>query len=175
MESANSSVMEDEAPKDDNYAHGQSNGGPEADGSASTSPQMHIWTGSSNVEESLLPLPVWMRESSKTFHWRWVPFRIRQASRSIVRWTKGADPPQIQKITPFFPGIQQAPVKLIDENLPKPKHKALLLAFFYCCWILVFSLVLVYSNSAGTIKGFGKPTPVWCGASYWFGVVLFEG
>ena len=134
----------------------------------STSPEMH------NMEESLLPLPVWMRESSKTFHWRWVPFRIRQASRSVVRWTKGPDPPQIQKITPFFPRIQQAPVRLIDEYLPKPKYKALLLALFHCCWVLVFSLVLVYSNSAGTIKGFGKPTPVWCGASYWLGVVLFD-
>lgn len=170
MESANNSGIEDEAPKDNGHAQGQSNGGggPEAEASASTSPQMH------NMEESLLPLPVWMRESSKTFHWRWVPVRIRQASRSVVRWTKGPDPPQIQKITPFFPEIQQAPVRLIDEYLPKPKYKALLLALFYCCWVLVFSLVLVYSNSAGTIKGFGKPTPVWCGASYWLGVVLFE-
>lgn len=165
MESPNDDEIENGAPKDDNYAHWQSDGGPEA--SASSSPQMHVRTGSSSIEESLLPLPVWMRESSKTFHWRWVPFRIRQASRSIVKWTNGPDPPQPQKIKPFFPVIQEAPVKLIEKYLPKRGQKALLLAFFYCCWILIFSLVLVYSNSAGKIKGFGKPEPVWCGASYW--------
>lgn len=148
-------------------------GGLEAGTSGSSSPQMHVWSGggggggSPDTDESLLPLPVWMRESSKTFHWRWVPFRIRQASRSIVKWTKGPDPPQMQKITPFFPAVQEAPVRLIERYLPKRKHKAFLLAGFYCCWILVFSLVLVYSNSAGIIKGYGKPEPVWCGASYW--------
>ena len=156
----------DGAPKDGHVNH-QDDGGPEVGTSASTSPQMHIWTDSSNAEESLLPLPVWMRESSKSFHWRWVPFRIRQATRSIVKWTKGPDPPQMQKVTPIFPTIQEAPVRLIEKYLPKRKHKALLLAFFYISWILVFSLVLVYSNSAGNIEGYGKPAPVWCGASYW--------
>ena len=155
-----------EAPKD-GYARNLRGGGQEAESSTLTSPQMHIWTGSPNVEESLLPLPVWMRESSKTFHWSWVPFRIRQASRSIAKWTKGPDPPQIQKITPFYPAVQETPIRLIEKYLPKRQHKAFLLAFFYCSWILVFSLVLVYSNSAGTIKGYGKPEPVWCGASYW--------
>ena len=172
MESANHNhgeIMNNEAPKDNDYARHQSNGGPEtAEASASTSPRIHIGTESSHDgEEGLLPLPVWMRESSKSFHWRWVPFRIRHASRSIVKWTKGPDPPQVQKISPFFPAIQEAPAKWIDEHLPKRKHQAFLLAFFYCCWILVFSLVLVYSNSAGKIQGFGKPKPVWCGASYW--------
>lgn len=166
MQSDNNS-RPDGAPND-SHAHQQGHESPEVGTSASTSPQMHIWTGSSNnAEESLLPLPVWMRESSKSFHWRWVPFRIRQATRSIAKWTKGPDPPQVQKITPFFPNVQEAPVKLIEKYLPKRKHKALLLALFYLLWILVFSLVLVYSNSAGNIKGYGKPAPVWCGANYW--------
>lgn len=165
MEAENNSGT-DGTPKN-GYARHQSDGGPEAERSTSTSPQMHVWTGSSNAEESLVPLPVWMRESSKTYHWNWVPFRIRQASRSIAKWTKGPDPPQMQKITPYFPAIQEAPARWIQKHLPKRRHKALLLAFFYCSWILVFSLVLVYSNSAGKIEGYGKPKPVWCGASYW--------
>lgn len=166
MQSDNNS-RPDGAPKD-GHAHYEGDGGAEVGTSASASPQMHIWTESSNhAEESLLPLPVWMRESSKSFHWRWVPFRIRQATRSIVKWTKGPDPPQLQKITPFSPDIQEAPVRWIEKYLPKRKHKALLLGFFYISWILVFSLVLGYSNSAGNIKGYGKPEPVWCGASYW--------
>lgn len=138
---------------------------PEA--SASSSPQIHVRSGSPDVENGRLPLPVWMRESSKSFHWRWVPSRIRHAARLIIDWTNGPDPPQIQKITPFFPRIQEAPVKWIEKHLPRKRQKAALLAFFYFCWFLTFSLVLVRSNSAGNIKGYGKPEPIWCGANFW--------
>ncbi|KAL8922440.1 MAG: hypothetical protein Q9208_005162 [Pyrenodesmia sp. 3 TL-2023] len=57
------------------------------------------------------PLPVWLQESSKSFHWRWVPYRLRHFARAVAAWTKGPDPPQIQKITPFFPSVQEAPVR----------------------------------------------------------------
>lgn len=139
--------------------------GPEA--SASSSPQIHVRSGSPDVENNRLPQPVWMRESSKSFQWRWVPYRIRQGARSIADWTKGPDPPQIQKITPFFPLIQEAPVKWINKYLPRTAQKAALLVLFYICWILTFSLVLVHSNSAGNIKGYGKPDPIWCGENFW--------
>lgn len=140
-------------------------GGPEA--STSSSPRMHISSEAPQVEESLLPLPVWMRESSKTFHWRWVPLWLRQTGRSIVKWTKGPDPPQIQRINPLFPSIQEAPARFIDRYLPKKSHKAALLGVFYACWIVTFSLLLAYSYSAGQIKGYGKPKPVRCTASFW--------
>ena len=123
---------------------------------------------SSQVEQNgTLPLPVWLRESSKTFHWRWVPFRVRQAARAVVAWSKGPEPPQIQRITPFFPSIQEAPVKFIDKHLPKRRHKATLLAFFYFCWLLTFILVLNHSAKAGNIEGYGKPQSIWCGATFW--------
>ncbi len=163
----NQGEVENEAPKNDDYARCHSGESPQAEASAETSPHMHIYAPSSNVDESLLPLPVWMRESSKTFHWRWVPFRIRQACRSIVQWTKGPDPPKVQKITPIMPAIQEAPVQMIERYLPKQRHKALGLGCLYGCWILIFSFMLVHSNSAGKIEGYGKPEPIWCGASYW--------
>lgn len=122
---------------------------------------------SPDVENGQLPLPVWLRESSKSFHWRWVPYRIRQSARKVADWSKGPDPPQIQKISPFFPAIQEAPVKFIEKYLPRKKQKAALLAFFYLCWMLTFSLVLVHSNSAGKIRGYGKPVPIWCGENFW--------
>ena len=139
--------------------------GPEA--SANTSPHMHIRSGSANLEYGQLPLPVWYRESSSSFHWRWIPYRLRQMARSVATWTKGPDPPQIQKITPFFPKIQRSPVDLMEKYLPKKRHKAALLAFFYFGWTLTFSLVLNHSASAGNIKGYGRPESIWCGASYW--------
>ena len=142
-------------------------GGPEP--SASTSPQMHVQSGSAELGSSPLhlPLPVWLRESSKSFRWRWVPYRIRHLGRSIVHWTKDPDSPQLQKITPFFPAVQKAPLVFVQRFFPKRRHKAALLAFFYVSWIMTFSLLLAHSNAAGDIKGFGRPEPLWCGASYW--------
>lgn len=140
-------------------------GSPEAP--SSSSPQIHVQSGSPDMKNGYLPLPVWMRESSKSFHWRWVPYRVRQAARSVADWTKGPDPPQMQKITPFYPWVQEAPVKFIEKYLPTMKQKAASLALFYLCWILTFSLVLIRSKSAGNIEGYGTPDPIWCGANYW--------
>ena len=141
--------------------------GPEA--STPGSSEMDVRSGSPNTENGRIPLPVWLRESSKSFHWRWVPLPIRHAARAVVAWLKGPDPPQIQRITPFFPSIQEAPAKFIDTHFPKRSHKTGLLAFFYFCWLLTFSLVLNHSAQAGNIKGYGKPQPIWCGASFWLG------
>ncbi|KAL8820243.1 MAG: hypothetical protein Q9191_007558 [Dirinaria sp. TL-2023a] len=139
--------------------------GPEA--STASSPRMHVGDDSPVSPNGHLPLPVWLRESSNTFHWGWVPLRLRKAARSVAAWSKGPDPPQIQKIHPFFPSIQEAPVKFIDTYFPRTIYKAGLLAFFYFLWLLTFSLVLNHSARAGYIKGYGKPSPIWCGASYW--------
>jgi len=124
-------------------------------------------SSSQTEQNGSLILPVWLRESSKSFHWRWVPVPVRHAARAVVTWSKGPDPPQIQKITPFFARIQEAPVEFIDRHLPKRRHKAALLAFFYLCWLLTFILVLNHSAKAGNIEGYGKPQSIWCGATFW--------
>ena len=139
--------------------------GPEA--STPGGSDMHMQSGSSDAGDGQSPLPVWLRESSKSFLWGWVPVPVRRTARAVVAWSKGPDPPQIQKITPLFPLIQEAPVRLIDQYLPKRKHKAALLAFFYFCWLLTFILVLNHSAQAGNIEGYGQPQPIWCGASFW--------
>ena len=134
---------------------------------STSSPLLHF-RSASPVAQADLPLPVWLRESSKSFHWRWVPLPLRKVARAVLAWSKGPDPPRIQKISPFFPSIQEAPIRLLDRFAPKRKHKAGLLIFFYFCWILTFSLVLHHSASAGEIGGYGQPSPIWCGASYWW-------
>ncbi len=135
--------------------------------SASESSDLHIGSDSSDSDEGQHSLPVWLRESSKNFHWRWVPLPIRKAARVTTAWCKGPEPPQMQMITPWFPEIQQAPARLIEHYLPKRKHKAALLVFFYFAWFLIFSLVLGHSATDGYIEGYGKPQSIWCGASYW--------
>ena len=128
---------------------------------------MHIQTGPTDAGDRQFPLPIWLRESSKSFHWRWVPVRVRQAARAVVAWSKGPDPHQTQKIPPFLPWIQEAPVRFINHYLPKQRDKAALLGSFYFCWLLTFILVLNHSAQAGNIEGYGKPQPIWCGASFW--------
>ena len=135
--------------------------------SGSDEDQIFEISASPDVESRRFQLPVWMRESSKAFNWRWVPLPVRKASRAVASWSKGPNPPQIQKISPFFPAIQEAPLRLLDRFLPKKKHKIALLTFFYFCWILVFSLVLHHSVTAGDIEGYGTPHQIWCGANFW--------
>jgi hypothetical protein len=137
--------------------------------STSNSADLHIDFPSPDIESGRFPIPVWMRESSKGFHWKWVPLPIRQSFRSFAAWSKGPNPPQIQSIEPFFPFIQEAPLKLVDRFLPTKKHKAAALAVFYGAWILTFTLILHYSSQSGNIEGYGQPSPIWCGASFWNG------
>ena len=140
---------------------------PEASTPGSSDMDIRSLSSSHTGDNAGLPLPVWLRESSKSFHWKWVPLRIRHAARAIKDWSKGPDPPQKQHITPFFPAIQEAPAKFIHKHLPKRRHRAALLAFFYLCWLLTFVLVLNHSAKAGNIKGYGKPQSIWCGATFW--------
>ncbi|KAK2746002.1 hypothetical protein FQN55_005824 [Onygenales sp. PD_40] len=123
---------------------------------------------SGGVESSrILPIPVWLAESSKSFHWKWVPLPLRKAGRFTVNWLKGPDPPRILLLNPLFPTIQAAPIKLIDRFFPKRKYKIGLLLAVYFSWFLSWSLVLHHSVSGGHIEGYGKPSPISCGASYW--------
>lgn len=147
----------------------EQDGGPKSSMTASSSLDFRS-RGSSDVGDNNGAhgsLPVWMRESSKSFHWRWVPYQLRHLGRAVAAWTKGPEPPQIQRIAPIFPWIQEAPVRTIAKYFPRAVHKAGLLTLFLFCWLLTFSLVLHRSASAGNVKGYGKPQPIWCGASYW--------
>lgn len=128
-----------------------------------------ILNGPASYEQaqSPLPIPVWLRESSSSFHWRWVPLPIRNAARATAKWVKGPQPPRDLRIKPFFPKIQEAPVKFLERFFPKRGYKLGLLFFLYFCWLLSWSLVLWHSKSSGYIEGYGKPVSLWCGADLW--------
>ena len=128
---------------------------------------MHLSSPQAEQHTRHAPLPVWLRESSSSFHWKWVPLHMRHAFRALLRWSKGPEPVQIQSIVPFFPFIQEAPASFIHTHLPRRRQKLALLAFFYLSWFLTFTLVLHHSAKAGYIEGHGKPQSIWCGASFW--------
>ena len=96
-----------------------------------------------------------------------VPVPVRRASRAVVKWVKGPQPPYIYTIEPIFPALQTTPIKLVDRYLPKRRHKAAVLLFFYFSWLLIFSLVLRKSAFATEIAGYGAPVTISCAAKYW--------
>lgn len=127
---------------------------------------LHIRSASEG-SASALPIPVWLREASHSFKYKWVPLPIRKASRAVVTWVKGPVPPRVLKIDPIFPKIQQAPIKLLDKYAPKRKQRFMLLVALYVCWFLTWSIMLKQHATTGSIKGYGKPRNLWCGASFW--------
>ncbi|PGH04317.1 hypothetical protein AJ80_08540 [Polytolypa hystricis UAMH7299] len=114
-----------------------------------------------------LPIPVWLSESSKSFHWRWVPLPFRKAGRATVRWLEGPQPPQDLLFKPWSRRLQSFPITVLDQFFPKRKQKIGLLLVLYFSWFLSWSLVLRHSVSSGHIEGYGKPTPINCRANYW--------
>lgn len=113
------------------------------------------------------PIPVWMRESSKTFRWRWVPLPFRKAARATAAWVKGPQPPMELGFKPFFPTVQEWPLRMMDKYVPKRRHRILLLVLLYIGWFLPWVLVLRHANELSEVKGFGRPRNLWCGANDW--------
>ena len=114
-----------------------------------------------------LPLPVWMRESAQSFKYKWVPLPLRKAGRAMADWIKGPQPPRDLHIKPWLPGLQEAPIRLLDIYAPKKRHRVVLLLVLYASWLLTWSLMLWHNSTSGYIRGYGQPANLWCGASFW--------
>lgn len=160
--------------EDDNLLQtGHSYDGPEP--SITESNDLHIRSPTpDDGENGYLPLPVWMRESSKSFRWKWMPLPFRKLARSVGhyasaanRWSHGPEEAQIQKIEPWFPLVQEAPLWLVERFLYKRLYKVAALLLFYAAWLLTFCLIIRDSASSGNIEGFGVPSSIWCGANFW--------
>ena len=126
--------------------------------------QVRSRSGSDAPERSL---PVWLRESASSFRYKWVPLPLRKAGRATVTFIKGPIPPRELKIEPLFPKLQQAPLRLLDRYVPKRRHRISLLVLFYAVWFLTWSLMLKHHATSGFIKGYGRPSNLWCGSSFW--------
>ncbi|KAJ9616930.1 hypothetical protein H2200_000650 [Cladophialophora chaetospira] len=139
----------------------------ENDDESPGSPDLHIRSTPDSPTSAALPLPIWLRESASSFKYKWVPLPVRKVGRAVVTWVKGPKPPRVLKIDPIFPKIQQAPIKLLDRYAPKKKQRFILLMALYVAWFLTWSLMVKHHSTSGFIKGYGKPTNLWCGASFW--------
>lgn len=130
------------------------------------SPEFHIRSDSDSSEHGL-PVPAWLRQSRKSGISVWVPESVKKAGAAVATFVKGPQPPRVLKIEPLFPKIQEAPIKLLDRFVPKRKHKAILLIVFFALWFLVWSLLLKFHAGTGEIRGYGRPSNIWCGATFW--------
>ncbi|KAH8434525.1 LCCL domain-containing protein [Aspergillus melleus] len=118
-------------------------------------------------ETGVTYLPVWLRESSKSFHWSWVPLPIRKIAWATATWVKGPDPPHDLLLKPLFPRIQELPVRYLERFFPKRNHKIALLFLLYFVWFLPWTIVLLHARSAGYIEGYGRPQTLSCSTSLW--------
>lgn len=112
--------------------------------------------------------PLWLREASKTFHWKWVPLPLRKAGWAIVDWVKGPVPPETLLLKPLFPHLQELPVRYLERFFPGRKYKIGLLSLLYFCWFLPWFVILLHSRSSGYIKGYGQPQTLSCSSTYWY-------
>jgi hypothetical protein len=127
----------------------------------------HILDVESADQELTFRMPVWLRESSSSFRWTWVPLPLRKAARATAHWIQGPDPPHDLLFQPLFPKFQELPVRFLDRYAPRKAHKATLLLLVYFLWLVPWFVTLVKSNSSGNIEGFGRPQAISCTASYW--------
>ncbi|KAL1970736.1 hypothetical protein VTN77DRAFT_2570 [Rasamsonia byssochlamydoides] len=140
---------------------------PLTDDESSSDPDASAALAIEEEDTTTFRLPVWLRESSKSFRWGWVPLPLRKAGRATARWVKGPVPPRDLLFKPLFPTIQELPVKYLNRFFPKRRHKIALLLLLYSSWFLSWFLVLLHSTSSGHIEGYGRPQLISCSASYW--------
>ncbi|KFY26509.1 hypothetical protein V493_04046 [Pseudogymnoascus sp. VKM F-4281 (FW-2241)] len=124
-------------------------------------------TESTEASSSDLSGPRFIQQDGTYRKYPWIPTKVQRWSQAVVNWTKGPQPPRRQHIKPWFPKIQEAPIRLLDTYVPKKKARLALLLFFYLCWGLTFGLTLRYSNVADDIGSYGQPRSIDCGATFW--------
>jgi hypothetical protein len=96
-----------------------------------------------------------------------IPEPIHRIADFIAIWSLGPQPAKIQRIKPWFPSVQRAPIVFMDTYLPKRIQRFWALLGFYFAWIFIFVLILRVSASTIRIPHYGHPTQISCYATYW--------
>ena len=113
------------------------------------------------------PTPRFLQDEGAWKRFKWVPYPARQYLRAAVKWSQGPPNARDHKITPLFPAVQHAPIRLLDKYLPRPLHRGILLFVYLTLWLVTFALVMRAGLAATEIPGWGTPTDIGCGSSYW--------
>ncbi|KAI1814522.1 hypothetical protein GGS20DRAFT_548105 [Poronia punctata] len=111
--------------------------------------------------------PRFMQDQTSGKQWKWIPYPARRVVQTVSRWIAGPQPPRIWKIDPLFPNIQHAPLRLVDRILPARRRRVWLFFAYFAAWILTFAIVFWKGQATSETEGWGEPTDIGCGASYW--------
>ena len=76
---------------------------------------------------------------------------IKRVQTVIITWAQGPQPPRIQAIKPFFPQIQEEPLRLLKLICPSRSAKIVLLFLAIIAWLLPFTWLIIKSSSPGQI------------------------
>lgn len=113
------------------------------------------------------PTPRFMEDQGAWKRWKWVPYPMRKAGKAVAKWAVGPPNAAPYKITPLFPAVQHAPLWLLDRYLPNKRHRVWLFIGYAICWLLAFVFVMRQGLVATEVAGYGSPSDIGCGATYW--------
>lgn len=118
-------------------------------------------------EDSDPPTPRFVQDQEAWKRWKWVPYPVRRLIRAAAKWSAGPPDPQPYRIQPFFPAVQQYPLRLVERFLPRRKQRAWLLFFYFSIWLITYVLVKRKGTMTAEIAGWGQPRTIGCGSTYW--------
>lgn len=118
-------------------------------------------------ESSTSPTPRFLQDEGAWKRFKWVPYPLRRFSKAAVHWAQGPSSPRRYQIKPFFPEMQTAPVRLLEQWLPNRRHRIWLALGYFAVWIVTYALVMSQGQKATEIEGYGVPGNIGCGNTYW--------
>lgn len=121
----------------------------------------------SDAADSSPPTPRFLQDEGSWKRWKWMPYPVRRACKAFAKWARGPANPRHHKITPVFPNIQQAPLRLLDRYVPRRRHRLWLLFAYFTLWIVSYALVMSQGLKVTEIAGWGEPAEIGCGNTYW--------
>ena len=77
----------------------------------------------------------------------------RPRGRRTPRWLAflyGPDPPKVYTINPWFPSVQELPIRWFEKAFPRPWQRLVLLVLFLVAWAVSLAVPLVLSKGTAT-------------------------
>ncbi|EGY17624.1 hypothetical protein VD0002_g351 [Verticillium dahliae] len=118
-------------------------------------------------DDSSTSTPRFLQDDRNGKRWKWVPYPVYRLWKATATWAQGPQNPRDWKIKPVFPRIQEYPLLLVEKYLPKRKQRLAVVFFYVAIWAVTFALVKRAETLATEIEGWGTPSEIGCGATYW--------
>jgi hypothetical protein len=111
--------------------------------------------------------PRFLQDESTWKQWKWVPYPVRRVFKTVAKWSRGPVSPQPYRIRPFFPAVQEYPLRLADRFLAGHKRRFWVLFFYFSIWLVIFVLLKRQETLSSSIPEWGEPQNIGCGVSFW--------